>query len=72
MHAYEDSVTYKIVAEGDTGGGIIVWIYKHGRNVLGTIFVDPSYQDRGIGTLAWRLIEETYPDTRSWTLGTPS
>ena len=69
---YEESVTYKIVAEGKTIGGIIVWIYKHGRNVLGTIFVDPDYQDQGIGTLAWRLIEETHPDTKSWTLGTPS
>ena len=69
---YEESVTYEIVADGKVIGGIIVWIYEHGRNVLGTIFVDPDYQDRGIGTLAWRLIEETHPDTQSWTLGTPS
>lgn len=69
---YKKSVTYRIVAEGKTVGGIIVWIYEHGRNVLGTIFVDPSYQDRGIGTAAWRLIEATYPDTKSWNLGTPS
>ncbi len=69
---YEKSVTYKIVVEGKTVGGIIVWIYTHGRNVLGTIFVDPNHQDRGIGTAAWRLVETTYPDTKSWTLGTPS
>lgn len=42
---YEESVTYKIVVEGKTVGGIIVWIYTHGRNVLGTIFVDPNHQD---------------------------
>ncbi|MGD8506920.1 MAG: GNAT family N-acetyltransferase [Candidatus Bathyarchaeota archaeon] len=69
---YKESVTYKMVAKGKTIGGIIVWIYKHGRNGLGTIFVDPDYQDQGIGTRAWSLIEETYPDTKSWTLGTPS
>lgn len=69
---YQESVTYKIVAEGKTVGGIIVWIYTHGRNVLGTIFVDPDRQDQGIGTRAWSLIEELYPATKSWTLGTPS
>jgi len=69
---YKESVTYKIIVESKTIGGIIVWIYKHGRNVLGTVFVDPDYQNRGIGTLAWSLIEETYPDTKSWNLGTPS
>lgn len=68
---YKESVTYKIIAERKIIGGIIVWIYKHGSNTLGTIFVDPDYQDQGIGTQAWSLIEEAYPDTKSWTLGTP-
>lgn len=69
---YKESVTYKIIADSKVVGGIIVWIYEHGRNVLGTIFVDPGYQDQGIGTRTWSLIEEAYPDTKSWTLGTPS
>jgi N-acetylglutamate synthase-like GNAT family acetyltransferase len=38
---------------------------------LGTIFVDPDIQDRGIGTQAWKFIEATYPDMQSWKLGTP-
>jgi GNAT superfamily N-acetyltransferase len=69
---YTESHTYRIVADGQTVGGIIVWIYQHGRNVLGTIFVNPTHQDRGFGTAAWRLIEATYPATKSWKLGTPS
>ncbi|MFX0211718.1 MAG: GNAT family N-acetyltransferase, partial [Candidatus Hodarchaeota archaeon] len=33
---------------------------------------DPNYQDQGIGARIWKFIEKTYPETKSWTLGTPS
>ena len=38
---------------------------------LGTMFVDPDYQNRAVGPQAWQLIEAAYPQTRDWTLGTP-
>jgi GNAT superfamily N-acetyltransferase len=38
---------------------------------LGTITVDPDYQDRGVGTRMWRFIETRYPETRGWRLATP-
>jgi len=69
---YKESVGYKILLDGEVIGCVIVWIFDHGENSLGTIFVDPEYQDQGIGTRAWRFIEETYPDAKSWTLETPS
>jgi GNAT superfamily N-acetyltransferase len=72
LFGYEESVGYKIVAEGKAIGGIIVWILPNGDNALGTIFVDPAYQDRGVGTRAWQFIEATYPEARSWRLGTPA
>jgi GNAT superfamily N-acetyltransferase len=72
LFSYDESSGYKILLDGRVIGGFIVWSYRHGRNVLGTIFVDPDYQDRGIGTRAWEFIEATFPDTRSWQLGTPS
>jgi len=68
---YRESIGYKILSQGKVIGGIIVWILGDGHNVLGTIFVDPAYQDRGVGTQTWRFIEATYPETRSWRLGTP-
>ena len=72
MLGYEASVGYKVLHGGDLVGGFIVWILDHGNNYLGTIFVDPAYQDQGVGTRMWQFIEETYPDAKSWTLETPS
>ena len=69
---YDESVGYKIIAGDEIIGGIIVWILPEGHNILGTIFVDPDYQDQGVGQKTWKFIEETYPDTQSWRLGTPS
>lgn len=68
---YKESVSYKILLDGCVVGGLIIWVYEHGRNTLGTIFMDPNVQDSGIGSMAWRLVEGRYPDARSWELGTP-
>jgi GNAT superfamily N-acetyltransferase len=69
---YDESVGYKIMAGENIVGGIIVWILPEGHNILGTIFVDPEFQDIGIGQRTWEFIEGTYPDTKSWRLGTPT
>jgi GNAT superfamily N-acetyltransferase len=69
---YEESVGYQILTGNQLIGAIIVWILPEGHNILGTIFVDPDFQDRGVGQRTWRFIEETYPATRSWRLGTPT
>jgi ribosomal protein S18 acetylase RimI-like enzyme len=71
LFGYEESVGYKILADDKIIGAMIVWTFDHGKNVLGTIFVDPAYQDRGVGTRAWQFVEAAYPDTQSWTLETP-
>jgi GNAT superfamily N-acetyltransferase len=71
LFGYKESEGYKILLGNNVIGSFIVWIFEHGENVLGTIFVDPVYQDRGIGTQAWQFIEATYSDTKRWTLETP-
>lgn len=71
LFPYEQSKGWKILLGDRVIGGLIVWILERGENILGTIFVDPDYQDRGVGTRAWAYVEETYPDTASWTLHTP-
>jgi ribosomal protein S18 acetylase RimI-like enzyme len=72
LFSYDESRGYKIILEGRVVGGFIVWVLPSGNNILGTIFIDPEYQRRGIATRAWRFIEETYPETRRWRLETPS
>ena len=71
LFPFEESIGYKIILEESVIGGIIVWILPDGHNILGTIFVDPDYQDLAVGQDTWQFIEETYPDTKSWRLGTP-
>lgn len=68
---YPESMGYKIMVEREVIGGIIVWILPEGHNILGTIFVDPDYQDQGFGQAVWQYIESIYPDAKSWRLLTP-
>lgn len=72
LFGFQETVGYKIVTQGRIIGGLIVWIFEHGENTLGTIFVDPAYQDRGVGQQAWQFITATYPDAKSWQLRTPA
>jgi len=53
-------------------GGICLWINEDKINYLGNIFLDPSCQDKGLGTMVWRLIEQKYPDTIKWQTETPA
>ena len=72
LFPYKESVGYKVISDGVIIGGIIVWILPDGKNILGTIFVDPASQDLGVGQQTWCFIEETYSDTKNWRLATPS
>jgi hypothetical protein len=53
MLPYQESVGYKILAGEVLIGGIIVWILPESHNILGTIFVDPVYQDQCVGSKTW-------------------
>ena len=63
---------YKILSDDQIIGGIIVFNLKPGHYELGRIYLDPAFQDRGIGQQAIRFIEQAHPDAVRWTLGTPS
>jgi len=71
LFGYTETVGYKVLCAGKVIGGIIVWILPDGHNVVGTIFVDPDAQDRGVGTWIWQFIEARYGATKSWRLTTP-
>jgi GNAT superfamily N-acetyltransferase len=62
---------YKALHAGRIVAAAIVWILPKRDNILGNIFVDPDFQDRGVGTRFWRWIEQRYPTAKSWRLTTP-
>ena len=64
-------ICYRITKGDKVVGGLIVFINKDGNNFLGSIWVDPQYQNLGIGAQAIQFIEKTHPDTGKWSLGTP-
>jgi len=71
LFGYKETDGYKVLLAGQVVGGVIVWILPSGHNILGTIFVDPSAQDQGVGARIWQFIERRYPETKSWRLTTP-
>lgn len=62
---------FKVLKDGIIIGGINVFIAKKNEKYLGNIFLDPSYQDKGYGTMIWKYIEQKYPDTKKWITDTP-
>jgi len=62
---------YKILDDYKIIGGIIVFDKGKGHYNLGRIFIDPDYQNQGIGAQAIEFIEKTFPQTERWTLDTP-
>ena len=63
---------FKIVVDKQVVGGFIVFRKGTREYELGRIFVDPDFQDQGIGTQAFAFLWQTYPLAKRWTLGTPS
>lgn len=72
LFGQELTAGFTILSDGGIVGATIVWIYPHGDNFLGTLFIDPAHQSKGLGTRTWRFIEATYPLACSWSLTTPA
>jgi len=66
-----DEEYYKILADGQIVGGIVVFDHGDGHCHLDLIYIDPAYHNHGIGTHAMHFIEYTFPANK-WTLDTPS
>jgi GNAT superfamily N-acetyltransferase len=63
---------YKILVGDEIVGGLIVFRKRPREYELGRIFVDPDYQNQGVGTQAMEFLGEEYPLAKRWTLGTPA
>lgn len=62
---------FKIVADGQIIGGIIVFRKGMREYNLGRIFIEPEHQNQGIGTRAFQFLWQEYPLAKRWTLDTP-
>jgi RimJ/RimL family protein N-acetyltransferase len=63
---------YTIVVGEEIIGGIIVFRKAPREYELGRIFVDPAFQNQGVGTRAFEFLWQEYPLAKRWTLGTPA
>ncbi len=62
---------YKILADGQIVGGIVLYDFGDGHLHLDLLYIDPAIHNQGIGTQAMTFIERTYTATK-WTLDTPA
>lgn len=69
---HKNATSYTIWQKDVMVGGLILWINPSTRiNNLGTIFIDSSLQQQGLGTKVWAYVEQEYPDTLKWCTDTP-
>jgi len=68
-----ECVYYRIMLGKVLVGGVIVAAdaEKYHMENFWRIFIEPMYQDRGIGEEAMRQIYRLHPNVRRWRLGTP-
>lgn len=71
LQKMQENDYYKIVADGQIIGGMVVFDYGAGHFHLDLIYIEPDYHDRGIGSQAMHFLEQTYSATK-WTLDTPA
>ena len=62
---------YKIVVDDEIAGGVFYRRTAPREFELDRIFVDPAFQNQGIGTKAMEFVLEAEPLAKRWTLGTP-
>jgi len=65
------SQAFKVSKDNKVVGAVIVWINTSNINYLGNMFIDTDMQDKGIGTILWKSIEQKYPQTLVWRTETP-
>lgn len=66
-----DGNYYKILFNDRIVGAMKIYNKDNGYFHLGSIFIDPLFQNRGIGSEAMRFITKTFKQCSRWTLDTP-
>ena len=63
--------SYNILCDGEFVGGAVLKINADNRNELLLFFIRVDCHSRGLGTAAWRAIENLHPETKIWETCTP-
>ncbi|WP_314589279.1 GNAT family N-acetyltransferase [Paenibacillus terrigena] len=63
---------FKVLFDGEIIGGALIFIGNNQVHNLGRIFIDPNFQNQGIGMKVMNEIERIFPDSNKWWLDTPS
>lgn len=66
----EELAYYKILAEGQLVGGIILTLTGSRFGRIDRVFIDPAFQGRGLGSEVIRLVEKAYSSVTTWDLET--
>ncbi len=66
-----EGLYYKIIEDNIIVGGLKLFLLQDGHMRLGTIYIDPDYQNRGIGSKTLKFIENQFPNVKKWSLDTP-
>ena len=66
----EGSITYRIIADNNKVGGIIINL-NGDFGELEIFFVVPSCESKGVGQAAWKEIESLHPEVKVWETVTP-
>lgn len=63
---------FKVLQDKEIIGGIIITISGKNFGRIDRIFIDPNYQGKGTGSRVINLLEEEFPNVRTWDLETSS
>jgi hypothetical protein len=71
-YLHKNATAYAVYKDGKPIGAINLFINpKTNENFLGNVFVDTNIQDKGIGLIIWKYIEQKFPETKVWRTETP-
>jgi len=71
LWAMKTGIYFKILAGDKIIGGVILFDMHNRHFNLGRIFVDPDWQNQGIGSQAVCFVERTFRYIKTWSLDTP-
>lgn len=66
-----ENEVYKIICNGVLAGGFIIFAYGKNKKEIGRVWIEPEYQNKGIGKKAFEILFKTVKEKTEWKLETP-
>jgi RimJ/RimL family protein N-acetyltransferase len=66
-----ENEVYKITCDGMLVGGFIIFTYGKNKKEIGRVWIEPEYQNKGIGKKAFDILFKTVQSKTEWKLETP-